>query len=362
MVVERFGKFHRRCDAGWHFLVPFADKPRSITWRLSETYLDGQTQGVRIRQRRTDRIDLRENIMDFPNQPIITRDNVEIQVHPMLVFRLIDPVRVAYETFDLSHAVEKLVQTALRSIIGDMGLDDTLASREEIERGLRLKIQRVCHNWGLEIMSVELLEITPTATVQDAMHKQLAAERVRRASIVEADGFREQMKTEAEGECQAQIALANGHKAATVLRARGTADSRVLIARAEAQAVKVIAEQLHAYGVNATSYLIGLKYIETFTAIASNASKRILSCRTRRTWSAPPPSRATRSCAARARCSASGRDGTAGRVGGPAGPVCCRMQAACVSTAACVQLRHHRRGAPRVRSVLQMTPATRALD
>mmetsp|Transcript_14449 Transcript_14449/g.50263 ORF Transcript_14449/g.50263 Transcript_14449/m.50263 type:complete len:340 (-) Transcript_14449:123-1142(-) len=276
MVVERYGKFHRRCDAGWHWLVPFADQPRRVTWRLSETYLQGNWQAVKIQQYKTDRIDLRENIMDFPNQPVITRDNVEIQVHPMLVYKLIDPVRVAYETYDLSHAVEKLVQTALRSIIGDMGLDDTLASREEIERGLRLKVQRVCHNWGLEIMSVELLEITPTETVQDAMHKQLAAERVRRASIVEADGNREQMKTVSEGECQSQIALANGHKAATVLRAKGTADSRVLIARAEAEAVRVIAEQLHAYGVNATAYLIGLKYIETFTTIACHANSRKL--------------------------------------------------------------------------------------
>mmetsp|Transcript_48821 Transcript_48821/g.117227 ORF Transcript_48821/g.117227 Transcript_48821/m.117227 type:complete len:331 (-) Transcript_48821:144-1136(-) len=276
MVVERFGRFHRRCDAGWHFLVPFADQPRSMTWRSSETSLRGQTQVVRVLQRKTNRIDLRENVMDFPNQSIITRDNVEIQVHPMLVFRLVDPVRAVYETYDLSHAVEKLVQTALRSIIGDMGLDDTLASREEIERGLRIKIQRVCHNWGLEIMSVELLEITPTSTVQEAMHKQLAAERVRRASIVEAEGVRGQMKLEAEGDCQAQIALANGHKAATVLRAKGTSDARVLLARAEAEAVTVIAEQLHSFGVNATAYLIGLKYIETFTTIASHASRRTI--------------------------------------------------------------------------------------
>mmetsp|Transcript_22218 Transcript_22218/g.62542 ORF Transcript_22218/g.62542 Transcript_22218/m.62542 type:complete len:333 (+) Transcript_22218:143-1141(+) len=276
MVVERFGKFHRRCDAGWHWLMPFADAPRIVTWRLSETYLQGSSQLVKIRQTRESRLDLRENVMDFPNQPIITRDNVEIQVHPMLLYRLIDPVRVAYETFDLPHAVEKLVQTTLRSIIGDMGLDDTLASREEIERGLKSKIMRVCHNWGLEIKSVELLEITPGHSVQDAMHKQLAAERVRRAAIVTADGFREQMKTEAEGQCQAQISLAAGEQRVQVLRAKGTADARVLIARAEARAVAIIAEALAAYGVNATAYLVGLKYVETFLAICMHAKSRLL--------------------------------------------------------------------------------------
>ena len=126
--------------------------------------------------------------MDFVTQSIITRDNVQLDVHPMLVYRLIDPVRVAYETFDLSHAVEKLVQTTLRSVIGDMGLDDTLASREEIERGMSTRIRHICRDWGLEIKSVELLEITPNRTVQEAMHKQIGAERVRRANIVTADG------------------------------------------------------------------------------------------------------------------------------------------------------------------------------
>lgn len=276
MVVERFGKFHRRCDAGLHLLIPFVETARVVTWRLSETFLDGDTQQVKIRQTRETRIDMRENVMDFPSQPVITRDNVEIQVHPMCLYKLIDPVRVAYETYDLAHAVEKLVQTALRSIVGDMGLDDTLASREEIERGLRQKIYRVCHNWGLEIMSVELLEITPTPSVQEAMVAQLSAERVRRASIVEADGFREMMKTEAEGQCQAQVAIAAGTQRVTVLHAKGRADSRVMLAKAEADALAILDDSLAEFGVNAASFSIGLKYIETFSAIASHAKSRMV--------------------------------------------------------------------------------------
>ena len=294
LVVERWGRFHRCCYSGWHFLVPFADRPRGVTWRVSE--IDKKmtvcacvcrgrrvSHGVahrcrrqRISQTVVTRLDLRENVMDFPTQSIITRDNVEIHVHPMLLMRLVDPVRVCYETFDLTHAVEKLVQTTLRSIIGDMGLDDTLASREEIERGLKVRINNVCKNWGLNIFSVELLEITPARTVQEAMHKQLAAERIRRAAIVTAEGFREQTKTEAEGAMQAQIALAGGEQRVAVLRAKGTADARLLIAKAEASAITIIASALREYGVNASQYNIALKYITAFEAIASQASNRTL--------------------------------------------------------------------------------------
>lgn len=199
---------------------------------------------------------------------------LQIYVHPMLLYRLVDPVRVAYETFDLAHCVEKLVQTTLRSIIGDMGLDDTLVSREEIERSLMSKISGVCYNWGLQINSVELLEITPTPTVQAAMHQQLAAERIRRAAIVSAEGFREKTRLEAEGECQSAIALATGEKQVTFIRAQGQADARKLIARAEADAVRIIASALQEFGVDPTAYMMGLKYIDSLTSLASNAGSR----------------------------------------------------------------------------------------
>merc|ERR1719313_676127 len=101
-----------------------------------------------------------------------------IQVHPMVLYRAMDAVRASYETYDVSHCVEKLVQTTLRSIIGDMGLDDALASREEINRQMSQKIGKVCYNWGVKITRVDILEIVPTPTVQNAMHQQLAAERV----------------------------------------------------------------------------------------------------------------------------------------------------------------------------------------
>lgn len=209
-------------------------------------------------------------------QPIITRDNVQIDVHPALFYRIVDARRAVYETYDLDHAVSKLVQTALRSIIGDMGLDDTLASREEIERGLEARIKGICWDWGLDIVSVELLEITPTPNIQKAMHMQLEAERVRRSAIVSAEGTRQRQKTTSEGNAQAMIAKAKGHAGAQVAIARAHAQAREIGAQAEADALREVSSALARFGEDATRYMVGLKYISAFRSMALNASKRTL--------------------------------------------------------------------------------------
>ena len=153
-------------------------------------------------------MNLRQTIFDLPLQSIITRDNVEITVHPMMVIQITDPVRVAYEvvvgsgvhsqTYDLIEAVERLVQTSLRSVISDIVLYDTLASREEIEKLVSNKVCKVCQDWGLTISGVDLLEIDPTDTIQAAMHEQIRAERYRRTQKVTAEGYAEQVRLEGE--------------------------------------------------------------------------------------------------------------------------------------------------------------------
>merc|ERR1712072_917362 len=229
IIVERFGKFHRECGPGLHFLFPLIDRTRTFRWRDVQTskgaqyggYNGGNRETFVVQQRISDVIDLRENIMDFPSQPIITRDNVEIMVHPMILYKLIDPMRVVYETYDISHAVEKIVQTTSRAIIGDMGMDDTLASREEINRALKTRVEKIVRNWGMSILRVELLEITPTPSVQAAMNRQLEAERIRRAAIVQADGYRLQTKMIAEGNCEAVKARSTGQMQVRKLKAKG---------------------------------------------------------------------------------------------------------------------------------------------
>lgn len=196
-------------------------------------------------------------------------------MHPMVLYRIVDPVRAVYEVYDLPLAVEKLIQTSLRSIIGDMGLDDTFASREEINRALQQRIAHVFLNWGFKLLKVDILEIMPsTDSVQAAMHKQISAERIRRAEIITADGVREQQKTIAEGDSTAMIAVSRGEQQVAVIKAKARADSRLLKANAEADAVRIIAEALDGFDVDPTQYLIALKYIEAIKMIAARASTR----------------------------------------------------------------------------------------
>jgi regulator of protease activity HflC (stomatin/prohibitin superfamily) len=279
VCVLSFSQFSRVCKPGLTYVVPFAERTRKIKWRstfprIVRSGYNSTKQVSEVRQTTTDRIDLRTNVMDFPTQPIITRDNVEIQVHPMILYKLVDPMRVAYETYDLSHAVEKLVQTNLRAIIGDMGMDDTLASREEINRSLKTKIKKICYNWGLEVQGVELLEISPSHEVQTAMHQQLIAERNRRAKIVAADGSRLQKKMGAEGLCESKKAISKGTQLQTEIIAKGESDARKLIADANSKALKIVGEVVRKYDVLPTQYMIAVKYIETFEKIVTYAKKR----------------------------------------------------------------------------------------
>lgn len=213
-------------------------------------------------------------MFDFTAQPIITRDNVEITVHPMLLFQLVDPVKVCYATVDLTSCVEKLVTTTLRSIIGDIDLDDTLASREEINRAILHKVSHVYLDWGMRVNQVKVLEIQPTVSIQDAMHKQLSAERIRRAAIVTAEGYREQVRTEAEGAAQAAVAISNGEAAVMRLKAEGVAKSKELLADAEAGAVGAVSSVLALCGVEPSQYLIAMRYLEALAQMAKSAARR----------------------------------------------------------------------------------------
>ncbi|KYQ89698.1 hypothetical protein DLAC_09666 [Tieghemostelium lacteum] len=273
VIVERFGKFDRRLDQGIHVLVPFLDTIRTLKWRYTETFYDNNImyagkKNYKVVQKEYNRIDMRESLMDFPLQSIITRDNVKIKIHPMLIYKIVDPVRAVYEVYDLAHCVEKLVQTSLRSIIGDMGLDDTLSSREEINKILSQKISPVFLNWGFKLEKVEILEIFPPATIQEAMHKQISAERVRRANIISAEGYREQTKTEAEGDSQAKISISKGEQLVSITTSKAQADSKIIVAQAQAESIKIIGEALKDFNVEPTQYIIGLRYIRSLLEIA----------------------------------------------------------------------------------------------
>ncbi|KAJ3439495.1 stomatin-like protein [Anaeramoeba flamelloides] len=277
VIVESWGKYNRTLTAGFHCLMPVRDRIRKILWKHNQISVNKYgNETIQMTQSLVHKIDLRESLFDFPLQSIITRDNVELKIHLMALYQIVDPVRVCYEIYDLPLAVGNLVKTTLRSVIGAMGLDDTLASRDEINQLIQQKVSHICLNWGFKLNKVELLEIIPTKDVQIAMNSQIAAERIRRASIIEADGQREKVRTEAEGATQKMIAISKGRQQVTILIARGQADSRTLIAEGEARALKVLAEAVKPFNVDATQYLISIKYLETFGKIATSSSRSIV--------------------------------------------------------------------------------------
>lgn len=279
-VVERWGKFHKVLEPGFHYIIPFWETERAVIWRDTDTLLGngGVILQSRVIEEKLKKIDLRDDTMDFESQSVITRDNVEILVHPMMLYRVNDPIRLCYETSDPVHCVEKLVQTTLRSIIGDMGLDDTLASREEINAKLTNKIKHICSDWGIEIHKVELLEIVPSQLLHESMLKQLSAERLRRAAIIYADGIREQQKTEAEGNAAAVIALSKGEQQVNILNAQASYESKVIIAEAESEAVKIISAAMKSIGKSAdpTKFMVATKYLSMMESVCASANRRLI--------------------------------------------------------------------------------------
>eukprot|EP00768_Dysnectes_brevis_P008825 gnl/Dysnectes_brevis/830_a915_4772.p1 GENE.gnl/Dysnectes_brevis/830_a915_4772~~gnl/Dysnectes_brevis/830_a915_4772.p1 ORF type:complete len:344 (+),score=95.41 gnl/Dysnectes_brevis/830_a915_4772:48-1034(+) len=274
-VVERFGKFKQVLQPGLHCITPLVERVRPLKWRnwTSEIRSNGKGR-THIDEEFLRAVDLRENVMDLPLQHVITRDNVEIFIHPIAFYRIAYPLRAVYETTDLTQAVSTLLQTALRGVVGSMGLDDTLASREEINRILMRKIKPICMNWGVDLLKVELLEIIPSTTIVHAMHKQLTAERWRRSELIKAEGQRKVAKTVQEGKTQATMAVASGTSRQMVIQAGGHAAGRRELAKAEAEAILFLNEALKSSGHDPVMYNIALKYLHTLEMICMSSEKK----------------------------------------------------------------------------------------
>jgi len=253
MLVERLGKYHKLLTPGVNILLPIIDKPRVTAWMTAVT-AHGRANNV---ARFTERIDLRETVMDFPEQRVITRDNVVIQINGLLFAQITDAVRAAYEVSNLPMAIEKLAQTTLRNIIGEMDLDRALSSRDEINSKMRAVLDDASDKWGVKINRVELQDISPPPEIQVAMEKQMKAERDRRAVVLEAEGEKASRVLRAEGLRDAAIAEAEGERQRLILKATG-----------EAGAIEKVAAALSTSGVNPAQYLIAMDYLKTLKEIA----------------------------------------------------------------------------------------------
>ncbi len=269
-VIERLGRFHAVLSPGLNFIIPFVDRAKTIYTRKVET------SGGRhyVRTVATTVIDLREQVYDFPSQQVITRDNVTTEINALLYFQITDPKKAVYEIDNLPNAIEKLTQTSLRNVIGELELDETLTSRDTINTKLQAILDDATNKWGVKVNRVELQDITPPESVRVAMEKQMQAERNRRAEILNAEGEKQSLILRSEGEKASRINEAQAHKESEILRAEGEARAILLSAEAEAEAIRRIAEAVASGNTDPASYMLAMKYIETLKEMTSGQDNK----------------------------------------------------------------------------------------
>ncbi len=236
-VVERLGRYHKTLMPGLNILVPFIDRVRPL-------------------------IDMREQVVSFPPQPVITEDNLVVSIDTVIYFQVTDPRAATYEIRNYLGAVEQLTTTTLRNVVGGLNLEEALTSRDEINGQLRIVLDEATGKWGIRVGRVELKAIDPPISIQDSMEKQMRAERDRRALILTAEGTKQSAILTAEGARQAEILRAEGDKQAAVLRAQG-----------EAEAIQTVFSAIHLG--NPDDKLLAYQYLQTLPKIADSASSKL---------------------------------------------------------------------------------------
>ncbi|MGH9947660.1 MAG: SPFH domain-containing protein [Pyrinomonadaceae bacterium] len=261
LLIERLGKFHRVAASGLNIIVPFFESPRAVYW-------------TNVRPGLTS-IDLREQYIDLPPQPVITRDNVTINVDSVVYWMITDPIKSVYEINDLIGSIVQLTITGMRSVMGEMDLDHTLSSRDQINSKLRLILDEATDKWGVKVTRVDVKNINPPEDVRITMEKQMTAERNRRALILQAEGDKQAAITRAEGEKQAAVTRSEGNKQSAILDAEGAAQARLVAASAEAQAINQIA-QIVGSADQTAQYLITTRYIESLRDMTRTQNSKVI--------------------------------------------------------------------------------------
>ena len=255
-IIERLGKYYATLKPGINIIIPFIDRAKEIVTLNRGRYMYSNN------------IDLREQVYDFDKQNVITKDNIQMQINALLYFQIVDPFKAVYEINNLPNAIEKLTQTTLRNIIGDMELDQTLTSRDIINTKLRAVLDDATNKRGIKVNRVELQDIIPPASVLQAMEKQMQAERDKRATILNSEGTKQAQILQSEGEKQAKINRAEAEKQQAILLAEGEAQARIRKAEAEAQAIDRITEAV-GKTTNPANYLLAKNYIAMMKEVAS---------------------------------------------------------------------------------------------
>ncbi|PPK92169.1 regulator of protease activity HflC (stomatin/prohibitin superfamily) [Kineococcus xinjiangensis] len=237
VIVERLGRYSRTLDAGLNILVPFIDKPRAV-------------------------VDLREQVVSFPPQPVITSDNLVVSIDTVIYYQPTDPKAATYEIANYIQGIEQLTVTTLRNVIGSLDLEQTLTSRDQINGQLRGVLDEATGRWGIRVNRVELKAIDPPHSVQDSMEKQMRAERDRRAAILNAEGLK-----------QSQILTAEGEKQSSILRAEGQAQAAILRAQGEARAIGQVFDAIHRGDPDPK--LLAYQYLQMLPQIAKGDANKL---------------------------------------------------------------------------------------
>jgi regulator of protease activity HflC (stomatin/prohibitin superfamily) len=236
-VVERLGRYQRTLDPGLALVVPYVDRVRPL-------------------------IDLREQVVSFPPQPVITEDNLVVNIDTVIYFQVTDAKAASYEIADYIAAIEQLVLTTLRNVSGGMTLEDTLTSRDKISGELRVVLDEATGKWGVRVNRVELKSVDPPGSIQEAMEKQMRAERDRRAAILTAEGVK-----------QSQILTAEGEKQSSILRAEGQREAQILSAEGQSKAIETVFAAIHEG--DADPKLLAYQYLQMLPQIAQGESNKI---------------------------------------------------------------------------------------
>jgi regulator of protease activity HflC (stomatin/prohibitin superfamily) len=247
-IVERFGRYNKTLLPGLNVVVPFVDRLRPL-------------------------IDLREQVVSFPSQPVITEDNLVVGIDTVLYFQVTDPKAATYEIANYIQGVEQLTVTTLRNVVGGMDLEHTLTSREEINGHLRGVLDEATGKWGLRVNRVELKSIDPPGSIKDAMEKQMRADRDKRATILTAEGFKQSQILTAEGEKQSAILRAEGSAQAAVTQAKADAEAQALRAQGQSKAIETVFEAIHEGKPDAE--LLAYQYLQMLPQIARGDANKL---------------------------------------------------------------------------------------
>ncbi len=261
LLIERLGRFSRVARSGLNIIYPFFEAPRAVYWTNSRP---GMTS-----------IDLREQYIDLPPQPVITRDNVTINVDSVVYWQITDPAKAVYEINDLVGGIVQLTITGMRAVMGEMDLDHTLSSRDQINSKLQHILDEATDKWGVKVTRVDVKNINPPEDVRITMEKQMTAERNRRALVLQAEGDKQAAIARADGEKQAAIMRAEGAKQSAILEAEGAANARLKAAEAEASAISQIAQSIGDRGQTA-NYLITARYIDSLRDMTRTNNSKVI--------------------------------------------------------------------------------------